>query len=1009
MSHERVEVDSLQKRRSGGKHFGSSEHLGDYAMKLSTKLAAWLAGLLLTATMPAASGQDKVPAKDAADVHKGLRVFFASHSLLWYAPGPIGELANAAGYTDHKLVGHQRIGASKTLQHWNLPEEQNQAKKALKSGEVDVLVMSPIQFPDEGIDNFVKLGLEHNRNLRFTVQVSWGGWDADNQTFPKGGKFGKVDRNKTPEQLQKMFEDNIKAAEAQAAEINKKYGKDKKILFLVPSAQASVALRIKIHNKEMPGVTTQAELFRDPISHPAAPLEALNVYLHFAAIYSQSPVGLPMSSLLKAGKKYDNKTNRVLQEIAWETITSYPYTGVTAKPGKSEGHPAQPEKKNSPEDEAKTLAADVVDQDQGKQEKMLTSAPKGFDARRDGIDRGKLETVEYDSTTVGVKRKAQVYLPPGYSKDQKYPVLYLLHGIGGNEYEWTRGGVANVILDNLYADKKAVPMIVVLPNGRASKDLTAKDPIPKQSPAFAAFEKDLLGDLIPFIEKNYSVKADRQSRALAGLSMGGGQSLNFGLNNLDTFAWVGGFSSAPNTRPPATLIKDHAEAAKRLRLLYVACGDKDFLFKVSQGVHKMLEEKNVPHIYSVIPGGQHDFKVWKNDLYHFTQLLFREMVQEKKARDPDKKGPEKKADESQPASTNVNNSAYPRIHADLRVTLRLKAPNAKKVQVVGNFGLGKGGPWEMERGEGGVWTVTTPPVIPGFHYYTFSIDGVQVNDPGSDTFFGTGKPTSGVEIPEKGVDFYHPREVPHGEIRSRWYRSKVTGQTRHVMVYTPPAYDTDRQNRYPVLYLQHGGGEDETGWSRQGHVNFILDNLIAAGKAKPMIVVMEKGYATRPGSPPASGGKGKGDGGAFEDVVLKDLIPLIDSTYRTIPHKDQRAIAGLSMGAGQAMRIGLTHLDTFSAIGAFSGGGGKIDVKTAFGGMLADPDAFDKKVSLLYLHAGTVSLDAGIHKSAENLYQSLQKAGIKNVVFRDAKGFAHEWQTWRYALYDFTPRLFRQK
>ena len=252
------------------------------------------------------------------------------------------------------------------------------------------------------------------------------------------------------------------------------------------------------------------------------------------------------------------------------------------------------------------------DQTQG-----LVPAPKGFDSKRDDIDHGKLETVEYESTTVGIKRKAQVYTPPGYSKDQKYPVLYLLHGIGGNEFEWTRGGVANVVLDNLYADKKAVPMIVVLPNGRASKDLKAGDPIPKQSPAFAAFEKDLLKDLIPFIEKTYAVKADREHRALAGLSMGGGQSLNFGLNNLDTFAWVGGFSSAPNTKAPATLIKDHPEAAKKLRLLYVACGDKDGLFKISQGVHKMLEEKNVPHIYNVIPGGQHDFKVWKNDLYHF--------------------------------------------------------------------------------------------------------------------------------------------------------------------------------------------------------------------------------------------------------------------------------------------------------------------------------------------------------------------------------------------------------
>src|SRR5262245_53699050 len=182
-----------------------------------------------------------------------------------------------------------------------------------------------------------------------------------------------------------------------------------------------------------------------------------------------------------------------------------------------------------------TVPAPAAPGDGKKEDKAakFPAPPKGFDTRRDRIDRGKLEAVEYDSKTVGVKRKAQVYTPPGYSKDKKYPVLYLLHGIGGDENEWTRGGKATVILDNLYADKKLVPMIVVLPNGRASKNLTARDPIPKQSPAFAAFEQDLLKDLIPFIERTYSVKADRESRALAGLSMGGGQSLNFGLNNLD--------------------------------------------------------------------------------------------------------------------------------------------------------------------------------------------------------------------------------------------------------------------------------------------------------------------------------------------------------------------------------------------------------------------------------------------------------------------------------------------
>jgi alpha-glucosidase len=266
-------------------------------------------------------------------VPKGLRVFVCGHSLHWYIPSPLGELAEAAGIKGHQLVGTQSLGASKTLQHWNLPEEKNKAKQALKKGDVDVFTMSPIQFPDQGIENFIDLGLKHNPDMRFTVQISWGGWDIDNQDFPKGATF-KVDREKTPEQLKKLYERNIKAAEAQADEINKKVGK--KVLCLVPSAQAVVALRIKIYNKEMPGLKTQAELFKDPLCHPAPPLEVLNTYLHFAVIYGVSPVSLPMPSVLKKAKKeaWDEPFNRSLQELAWETVTSYPYSGVTAPKAK---------------------------------------------------------------------------------------------------------------------------------------------------------------------------------------------------------------------------------------------------------------------------------------------------------------------------------------------------------------------------------------------------------------------------------------------------------------------------------------------------------------------------------------------------------------------------------------------------------------------------------------------------------------------------------------------------
>ncbi|HKQ38097.1 MAG TPA: alpha/beta hydrolase-fold protein [Verrucomicrobiae bacterium] len=248
--------------------------------------------------------------------------------------------------------------------------------------------------------------------------------------------------------------------------------------------------------------------------------------------------------------------------------------------------------------------------------------PEGFDKARDGIAHGKVETVEYDSKAVGNKRKAVVYTPPAYSADKKYPVLYLLHGIGGDENEWRRGGHPEIILDNLLADKKAVPMIIVMPNGRAQPDDRPGTNAMATAPAFGKFDKDLLGDLIPFIESKYSVKKDRESRALAGLSMGGGQSLNFGLANLGTFAWVGGFSSAPNTKPAAELIPDPEKAKQQLKLLWISCGNKDRLIRISQNVHTYLKDKTVPHIWHV-DDHAHDFQHWKKALYNFSQLLFK--------------------------------------------------------------------------------------------------------------------------------------------------------------------------------------------------------------------------------------------------------------------------------------------------------------------------------------------------------------------------------------------------
>ena len=257
-------------------------------------------------------------------------------------------------------------------------------------------------------------------------------------------------------------------------------------------------------------------------------------------------------------------------------------------------------------------------------QKIEKEGPKGFDQERAAIAHGKIDTISYASKTVGTTRKALVYTTPGFSKSNKYPVLYLLHGIGGDEKEWLKGGSPQIILDNLFAEGKIKPMIVVMPNGRAIKDDRATGNImaPDKVQGFATFERDLLDDLIPFIEKTYPTLTDRENRAIAGLSMGGGQSLNFGLGNLDKFAWVGGFSSAPNTKMPEVLVPNPEETKKKLNLLWISCGDKDNLITYGKRLHDCLLENNVPHVYYLEPGG-HDFKVWKNGLYMYSQFLFK--------------------------------------------------------------------------------------------------------------------------------------------------------------------------------------------------------------------------------------------------------------------------------------------------------------------------------------------------------------------------------------------------
>jgi CubicO group peptidase (beta-lactamase class C family) len=285
----------------------------------------------LTALPPArAEGQ---PA--TTPITKGQRVFVCGHSFHVFIGEPLAEMAQAAGLKDHKTVGIQFLGGSRTLQHWNLPDAKNRAKAALKTGEVDVLTLSPIQQPDEGVDGFVKLGLKVNPNLRVTVQASWGAWDGDNTQFPKGAR-DKVDRNKTPEELQRIHAAYFKSVDEQVAALNKELGRQ--VVFVVPVGQAVVALRSRIYAGKAPGLKSQADLFGDPIGHGTAPLQALAAYCHYAVIYRRSPVGLPLPSVLRKARNpaWGDDLNRLLQQVAWEAVTHHPLSGVKQRTGKRE-------------------------------------------------------------------------------------------------------------------------------------------------------------------------------------------------------------------------------------------------------------------------------------------------------------------------------------------------------------------------------------------------------------------------------------------------------------------------------------------------------------------------------------------------------------------------------------------------------------------------------------------------------------------------------------------------
>jgi enterochelin esterase family protein len=354
-----------------------------------------------------------------------------------------------------------------------------------------------------------------------------------------------------------------------------------------------------------------------------------------------------------------------------------------------------------------------------------------------------------------------------------------------------------------------------------------------------------------------------------------------------------------------------------------------------------------------------------------------------------------------PSSLNQQGKQFPQVNSEGRVRVNISAPNANKVQL--DIG---GVKYDLLKDEKGVWTGESAPQDEGFHYYQLNIDGASVPDPGTRYFYGAGRWGSGIEIPAADQDFYAFKDVPHGLVSENIYFSKMTNAFRRCFVYTPAEYAQNPQKRYPVLYLQHGSFEDETGWASQGKAGLILDNLIAEDKAVPMIIVMDNGYAYKPQTDENTGRPVS----VFEEVMINEIIPMTDAKFRTIADREYRAIAGLSMGANQTMRIIMNNLDKFASYGGFSGTSNypsseEINVETFLNGAFRTGEALNKQIKVFWLGLGTKEPNP-FPGSVGVFRKMLEKQGIKYVYY-ESPGTAHEWLTWRRSLHQYVQLLFK--
>lgn len=633
------------------------------------------------------------------------------------------------------------------------------------------------------------------------------------------------------------------------------------------------------------------------------------------------------------------------------------------------------------------------------------------------VPHGDVQLHKYSSGVNGHMKSCYVYTPPSYEKsDRSYPVLYILHGVGENETGWIWNGKLNFIMDNLIAEEKCREMLVVMCCGYAFCE--------GENAVFypGDFDRELTEDCIGYVDSHFRTIPDRSARAVAGLSLGSAQALLAASNHQELFGGLGIFSGI-RIDEMERLLSQHK--AWPMEYVFLGCGEgeKDIAHKQEEYAAK-CKCFGVPVCHKTYTG-YHEWHVWRECLRDFVQQIFQKDEEsvvtagqsswkEKKLSterldwqtmrehmlffDPVYMGLIREVDEKgQPNGRYIDLKPGQEVITSGTAVFRVPAKGAKSVEI-DIWGMGKFPLTPEKEGEEetGIWMGEVSGIEPGFHYYTCLINGTFVVNPDAPAGYGGFRTVNFLEMPEEHFEEYRLRQVPHGTIHMQYYRSKQTGRWKLCYVYTPPAYEKQHDKSYPVLYLQHGGGEDEMGWLWQGKIAHLVDNLIAQGQMHEMIIVMNTGYDF------PENGNCHPSMSAFLEELPESCIPFIDSTFRTIPDREHRAMAGLSMGGMQTQKIVFHHPELFTSAGIFSGGLVLQNDEDDYRDILLDKESFLERFNLLFVACGTQ--EKFYEDTKENATKVLE-AGVPIETFWDY-GY-HDWTFWRHCADKFLRLLFQ--